>query len=121
MDFSRMIGKPFHLQTFAWTASQAAQTTPFVLPFPSAVFSLNKLAASPFELASLYHVKACLLIQIAGTPMHSGCLLASIVPRFSVLNDNLPGSVNQYQAAPHSFLYANSSSAVSRNSLVFYF
>jgi len=113
MDFSRMLEKPFHLATKTWASTDNAQTMIFELGFPSSVVSLNKLASAAFDLASLYHLKACFVVQVAGTPMHSGALIASVVPK-GVQNTvpNGPGGVHQMQTAPHAFLHANSSNAV---------
>jgi len=112
MDFSRMIGKPFHLTTFSWS-NQSAGTDFANLGFPSSVINLNKLASAPFDLASLYHAKACFIIQVAGTPMHSGALIASITPcDMLVSNLNIPYTIHTIQSAPHAYLLANSSSAI---------
>jgi len=107
MDFSRMIGKVFELTSFQWTTTQTASGTPiFTLGIPSSLLNLNKIASAPFDLSSLYHMRGCVVIQVAGTPFHSGALIAAVVPRLSTT-----AYINDYQCAPHAHLYANSSSA----------
>lgn len=112
IDFSRFVGKPFHLATTQWTTAQAVATDILSMGMPSSVLSLNRNASAPFDLAALYNLRACFLVQIAGTPMHNGILIASVVPR--VVNTTNDGSsiLHTYQTAPHAFLYANSSSAI---------
>jgi len=109
MDFSRMVEKPFHLSTFSWN-TQPAQADAYSLSFPSAVIALNRLASAPFDLSSLFHLKACFVIQVAGTPMHSGCLVAYVTPnKISAVVG--AGGIHQAQSAPHCYLHANSSNA----------
>jgi hypothetical protein len=112
IDFSRLVNKPFHLSSFSWSNTSPAGTDVFALPFPSSVISLNRIASAPFDLASLYHLKACFVVQVAGTPMHSGALIAAVTP----ISALAPGAgtaagIHSYQTAPHIYLHANSASA----------
>jgi hypothetical protein len=113
MDFSRMLEKPFHLMTVPWPASLTAGTFFGTIGFPSALLSLNKLASAAFDLASLYHLRACFIIQVAGTPMHAGALLASVTPvPIPFVNVGEAGTVHQFQVAPHVYLHASDANAV---------
>lgn len=111
MDFSRMIGKPFHLTTFTWTSSMSVGTEVFTLGLPSALNALNKVASAPFDLSSLYYMHGCIILQVAGTPMHSGALCAAVTPREYQAN-NPETQLHAYQSAPHAFLHANNASSV---------
>jgi len=110
MDFSRMIGKPFHVGTLTWTTAQAVANPVGFFSFPSALVSLNTLASAPFDLASLYHVKACAIVQVAGTPMHSGALIAAAVSANTTYSSGSQG-IQSLQCAPHVFLHANNSTS----------
>jgi hypothetical protein len=115
MDYSRLIGKPFHLKSFPWATTdvkgtELAQST-YV---PSDIINLNVMTASPFLLSCLYHMKGCFVVQVLGTPMHGGCLVASVLPR-SQQNQGLVTdygtTLHSYQSAPHAFLHANSATS----------
>lgn len=116
MDFSRLIGKPFHVYSLNWTTSQA-QGAEFAGPggangisLPSICLS-NNISRAPFLLASLYNMRACFNVQVAGTPMHGGALVAYAVPSCCFTQGNVSkfGSLlHAAQSAPHAMLFANS-------------
>lgn len=107
-----MIGKPFHLGTINWSTTNAAFTDLTTIGFPSAISSLNALAAAPFDLASLYHMQGCLLIQVSGTAMHQGAIIAAVLPKGMPVNTNDRRFVHSFQCAPHGYLYANTQTAL---------
>lgn len=111
MDYSGLIDKPFYLTQFTWSTTAAAATVISTIGFPSSILALNRIASAPFDLSSIYRMRGCVNLQVAGTPMHGGALLAAVVNRTtdSYLNDN---SLHTYQCAPHAFLHANNTSAV---------
>lgn len=111
MDYSGLIDKPFYLTQFQWAATSPASTVLASIGFPSAILQLNRIASAPFDLSSIYRMRGCVNLQVAGTPMHGGALIASVLSRQTVssLNNNV---LHTYQCAPHAFLHANNTSAV---------
>jgi hypothetical protein len=111
MDYSGLIDKPFYLTQFAWTTTSAAGAVISTIGLPSAILALNRIASAPFDLSSIYRMRGCVNLQVAGTPMHGGVLVAAVLDRNtnSSLNDNV---LHTYQSAPHAFLHANNTSAI---------
>lgn len=114
MDYSVILNKPFFVQNITWAASATAGAVLSTISFPSAVLS-NPLVRIPFSASVYYRAKASVVLQVAGTPMHSGLLLASVMPlggQNSFLQSGTTRSFNKYLAAPHAFLSANESTPV---------
>ena len=109
MDFSRILNKPFFINNVLWTAATPQYYVLDSIRLPLDLFN-NALAKVPFESSVLYRAKISLLLQVSGTPMHSGCVIAAAMPiGFSSAAPPAikPNSVNSYMAAPHVFLNAN--------------
>lgn len=129
MDFTRILNKPYFIASVPWTTAnlQGAElfTTsgaPFTNGFnvPDSIF-LNALSKIPFQASTLYRGKVRLIIQVAGTPMHQGCVLFSSQPvGFQSGSTTLSNRFNSLMAAPHVFAFANESTAVSLE-VPFYF
>lgn len=129
MDFTRILNKPYYIATVPWSTVATVGTelfansgAPFTAGFnvPDSIF-LNALSKIPFQSSTLYRGKVRLLIQVAGTPMHQGCLLFSAQPPgFQVGVNTLPNRFNSLMAGPHVFAFANESTAVSLE-VPFYF
>lgn len=129
MDFSRILNKPYYIATIPWTTTNlegaelfTTSGAPFVSGFnvPDSIF-LNALSKIPFQASTLYRGKVRLIIQVAGTPMHQGCVLFSAQPvGFQVGVNTLSNRINSLMAAPHVFAFANESTAVSLE-VPFYF
>lgn len=107
MDYSRILNKPFFVGNFNWsdTSSRYSNLT-IGYNFPSIIQS-NYLASVPFKSASFCRLRACFLLQVAGTPMHQGVLLAGVTP-YNVAKPQ----VNTLMSCPHAFLSANESTSV---------
>lgn len=101
MDFSRILNKPFFIQNVSWPSSAVRGTNIINLALPTGLLR-NALIKIPFQSAALFRMKGCILLQVAGTPMHQGICVASIVPN-SVPYTNL----TQMIQPPHAFLNAN--------------
>ena len=109
MDFSRILNKPYFIKNIVWTNSVSQFSLVDVTRIPLEIFN-NALAKIPFESSTLYRAKMSILLQVAGTPMHQGILLASAVPIGFTSDSTFVGSkqiVNSLMAAPHVFLNAN--------------
>ena len=129
MDFSRILNKPYYIATIPWSTTNlegaelfTTSGAPFVNGFniPDSIF-LNALSKIPFQASTLYRGKVRLIIQVAGTPMHQGCVLFSAQPvGFQVGINTLTNRFNSLMAAPHVFAFANESTAVSLE-VPFYF
>jgi len=132
MDYTRILNKPYYISTVPWATSQIKGTElfqtfggDFVNGFnvPSSLF-LSTLAKLPFFASVLYRCKIRLTIQIAGTPMHQGCVLFAAQPvgfRIAGAPTPIPNAdVNSLMAGPHVFAFANESTAVSLE-VPFYF
>lgn len=129
MDFTRILNKPYYIATIPWSTSNLSGTelftnsgAPFVNGFniPDSIF-LNSLSKIPFQASTLYRGKVRLIVQIAGTPMHQGCVLFSAQPvGFQVGVSTASNRFNSLLAAPHVFAFANESTAVSLE-VPFYF
>lgn len=109
-DFSRILEKPIFLTSGTWTTSGGPFTPLLQLAFPSCLDSNVQLRAA-FELSARYRLYGCFIIQVSGTPQHSGIVIASVHPRGSVdvISRN---SINTLLQAPHAFMAANESTPV---------
>lgn len=109
MDYSRILNKPFFVKNFTWSSTQAANIVIANLSFPID-FLTNPLVRVPFEASLYYRAKASVLLQVSGTPMHAGVLLASALPIGASSINSSPGSrINTLLTSPHIFLNANES------------
>jgi len=103
MDFSRILNKPYFIENLTWDTTQNPFSSIGRLQIPGRLFN-NALARIPFESTTLYRAKITLLLQVAGTPMHSGMLIASALPVGSVsgivINEDLePLSMGTYECS----------------------
>lgn len=107
MDFSRILNKPFLLGTVPWTAITASNTEFFRISFPDVLYD-SYLTSVPFNSSCLGRYKMCVMLQVSGTPMHSGCLIAATTPYYSPKVVD----VNSILPCPHVFLMANEATSV---------
>jgi len=106
MDFSRVLEKPFFIKNLTWSDSMAVGANVGAILLPSDII-VNELLHKPFQTAVYFRMKICLMIQVSGTPMHSGCLIAAAMPPL------FPAAqLNQLLPAPHAFLFANESTPI---------
>lgn len=109
MDFSRILNKPYFIKNITWDTTGAQFSLLDVTRIPLDIFN-NALAKIPFESSTLYRAKMSVLLQVAGTPMHQGIVLAAAMPVGYASDPLSVGSkqlVNSLMAAPHIFLNAN--------------
>ena len=108
MDYSRILNKPYFIENISWPTGFSSLAT---IPIPSAIL-LNKLASIPFDASVYYRAKISAILQTAGTPMHAGCAIASVVP--AAMPTDLGGATefNTLLCCPHAFLNANESTPV---------
>lgn len=106
MDFQKLIGKPYLINSYNWTTTQSVGDQVFKLSIPDDI-RMNSIASVPFKTATYFNTKMCVILQVSGTPMHSGTLVAAAMP-----HDIVPSDVNQFLMAPHGFMSANESSAI---------
>jgi hypothetical protein len=114
MDYSVILNKPFFIKNITWANTAVEGTRIANLNIPIDILT-NPLVRIPFEASVYFRAKISVVFQVAGTPMHSGCLIATALP---VGGDNMwvaPNSLlnmNQYLVAPHVFLSANEATPV---------
>jgi len=117
MDFSRILNKPFFIKNATWTNTSQRFTIIDSLSIPKDI-AINELSQIPFIASALYRAKVTLMLQVAGTPMHQGMLLAYTVPAgyyekpLTVDRSISQSWVGSGMAAPHVFLSANESTPV---------
>jgi len=105
MDFSRLINKPFFVDNVSYTTTSTVQTDLIRLGIPTGILD-NYLVNVPFKSSCLFRMKACVLLQLSGTPMHQGLLLGAVTPT------NFIASYQSLLVAPHAFMNANESTPV---------
>lgn len=110
MDYSRILQKPYLIGTYSWADSAAQYTRIQTVSLPSAALT-NALAVIPFNSATLYRAKMCILAQVHGTPLHQGTLVVTVPPKGTPTGTFEP-NFNNAMAAPHAFLSANQSTSV---------
>lgn len=116
MDYSRILAKPFLVRSIPWPSSiPAFQSINTDTLFPSQILT-NSLITIPFQASTLFRCKACFMVQVSGTSMHQGTLLASVLPAYTPIGTiatttNTRQFVNTMMAAPHAFLHANNSTS----------
>jgi hypothetical protein len=109
MDYSRILNKPFFVKNIAWDSTQAVNTVLSTLNFPLD-FLTNPLVQVPFNASVYYRAKSSVLLQVSGTPMHAGTLLASALPVGAGTNCTSAATrINTLMTSPHVFLHANES------------
>jgi hypothetical protein len=109
MDFSRIINKPFLVKNIEWKASNAIFSRIETIKIPGDILT-SELLKVPFRSSTWFRAKICAFVQVSGTSMHSGIVLASAIPP----STGIPGTryyVNNYLSAPHMFLTPAMSSA----------
>lgn len=115
MDFSRILHKPFFVENISWLTTNTTFTEIGFVDIPSDVF-VSALAKIPFQASTLYRCKISLMLQVSGTPMHQGIIVASAMPfPFPGTGGYSSGTylvANSLITAPHVFLNANEGTAV---------
>jgi len=107
MDYSRILNKPYFIKNIPWTTASVGNLANISIPTD---ILTNPLARIPFSASVFYRARLNVVLQVAGTPMHQGCILASAVPLGCLANTIY--DMNTRMCAPHAFLYANESTAV---------
>lgn len=113
MDYSKILNKPYFIENITWDNTSVAGDYIKILNIPEQILT-NPLVKIPFEASVYYRAKISVVLQVAGTPMHSGILLASALPvggDTAFQHQNLQ-STNKLLAAPHVFLSANEATPV---------
>jgi len=111
MHFEQILDKPFIIGAVNWDTTNLEFTElvpgPNRMSFPTAIMT-NELAKVPFHSATFFQAKMCVMLQVAGTPMHQGLVLVAAVPHGTprIINPN------QILSAPHVFLNASESTSV---------
>ena len=109
MDYSRILNKPYFIKNVNWSTVGSQFSILDVTRIPLDIFN-NALAKIPFESSTLYRAKISVLLQVAGTPMHQGIVIAAAMPIGFASDPSYSGSsksLNSLMAAPHVFLNAN--------------
>jgi hypothetical protein len=110
MDYSVILNKPFLLPTTEWPSSADKFSILKSFKVPEEII-LNELAEIPFKASVYYRAKVSLVLQVSGTPMHQGIILASALPISNFAYSSIE-YVNSLMSAPHVFLNANESTSV---------
>lgn len=105
MDYSRILNKPYFIQNVTWTGATGNLA---IISIPSSIL-INKLASIPFDASVYYRAKVSAILQVAGTPMHQGLAIASVVPAAMPFDPNGDYEINTLMCCPHAFLNANES------------
>lgn len=116
VDFSAIVDKPYFVKQIPFTSAGRFSILDKIA-IPTQIIT-NNLVRKPFETTAFYRTKLCLLLQIAGSPMHQGTVLAAAVPLS--LRDNMSFTtftrdsdlISSLMCAPHVFLSANENSSV---------
>lgn len=116
MDYSVILNKPYFIKNIPWASTAIAGTALTTLSIPNDILT-NPLVKIPFDASLLYRTKISVVLQVAGTPMHSGLLVAAAIPAggdnfAQALNPPNIFNLNKFMAAPHVFLSANEATPV---------
>jgi hypothetical protein len=106
MDFSTILSKPFHVDSFQWrTSDVAGYMRRFKAPYD---FLTSALAKIPFKSATYWRGNICVIVSVSGTPMHQGTLVVSALPHHA-FNASVTDKawVNSHFASPHLLLSPN--------------
>lgn len=106
MDYSVILNKPFFIKNLTWKSTDIKGTSLARIFIPQDILT-NPLVEIPFKASVYFRAKVSVVFQVAGTPMHSGLLIAGAQPLGSSLMWQAPISENQLMAGPHVFLSAN--------------
>lgn len=110
MDYSRILNKPYFISNIPWSSVSTGELA--VLNIPGDILN-NPLAKIPFSASVMYRARLNVVLQVAGTPMHQGCVIASSHPYEAISLDPFDlNDKNSRMASPHAFLYANESTSV---------
>lgn len=117
VDAKPFIERPFYLMTVDWDTSTARGN---LLPcqfsqMPGDVLRSNPSLMSATKIASLYRCDLDLVISVAGTITHSGCVLVGVIPPIYGALDNGSsqiGLINTILSGPHARLFANEATSV---------
>lgn len=112
MDYSRILNKPFFVKNIIWNATSPIARVLGTVKIPLDIL-INQLALVPFNASVFYRSKITLLLQVSGTPMHQGTVIAAAHPIGSfgrTINGNIL-DLGSYMCAPHVFLSANQSTS----------
>lgn len=112
VDAKPFIERPFYLMTVDWDVSTGRGD---ILPsqfsqLPGDVLRSNPSLLSATKIASLYRCDLELVISVAGTITHSGCVVAGVIPPiFGVIDTSLSqlALINTILTGPHVRLFAN--------------
>jgi hypothetical protein len=113
MDYTRYLNKPFLIKTLSWPTSAAAFSSLGTITLPYDLY-LNDFLKVPFFHSAMFRARGTVYLQVAGTPLHQGILLAASQALCTVGGGNTGNRlyVNNYMNAPHSFLLANNASSI---------
>lgn len=116
MDYGKILNKPYFISNLSWSTTTNRGSLIGTLNIPGDILT-NPLVRIPFDASVLYRAKISVVLQVAGTPMHNGLLLAAALPNggdaaFQLLNNTNMLGVNKLMAAPHVFLSANEATPV---------
>lgn len=112
MDYSRFHNKPIFVGNIDWSMGQpSGADIAQNIKFPHGAFA-NKALTAPFDFSALYRMKACFLLQVVGTPMHQGCVIASVYPTKLARPTGTSRTLASSLQSPHAFLHANQSTPV---------
>lgn len=106
MDYSRILNKPYFVKNVTWRDTDILNKKLGSFNIPGDIL-INELAKIPFKASVYYRAKVKAIVQVSGTPMHQGCVIASALPA------GFPNYVrkeyirNTLMCCPHVFLLAN--------------
>lgn len=107
MDFTAILDKPYLIGTYNWDTTKLTNDLIFKIKIPEDLL-VNFMAGAPFNYSTYMQGKVCLMMQVSGTPMHQGTLIAASIP----VNSPRVDHINQILSAPHVFLQANEATPV---------
>lgn len=112
VDAKPFIERPFYLMTVDWdsTKGRGAMLPAQFTQMPGDVLRSNPSLLSATKIASLYRCDLELVISVAGTITHAGCVLVGVLPPLYGTIDNSVTHVsliNTIMTGPHVRLFAN--------------
>jgi len=112
VDAKPFIERPFYLTTVDWpTGKVRGDLLQCDYPLmPGDVLRSNPSLLSATKIASLYRCDLELIISVAGTITHSGCVIAGVIPPlYGTLDSSFSqvGLINTILTGPHVRLFAN--------------
>ena len=105
MRFDELLNKPIFIKNVAWSSNDPVGLLS-TINVPEDLLN-NELIRIPFRASCRYRFNGYFVLQVAGTPMHAGTVLASVRPIWSYSD-----SFNTLLLNPHGFLSANESTPV---------